>query len=285
MSAVVCARRSAGPWIAVSTLTGLLLGLALAGIWGPVLVAGDEADSFEALGLQYDREVRPLIHQYCQGCHSTALRTGELDLERFVGLAKVRRDSKAWVKVVEMLEQGEMPPEGSSQPLPEQRQALLGWVKRYLRAESLANAGDPGPVVLRRLSNAEYTYTIRDLTGIDLDPAREFPTDSAAGEGFTNAGNALVMSPGLLQKYLDAGKNIAQHAVLMPDGFRFSSERTRRDRTDEILAEIRQFYRRFVEVKDLGGRFGGRQCQRPRQHSHRAGWSPAAGKIFCCDAD
>ncbi len=52
--------------------------------------------------------------------------------------------------------------------------------------------------MLRRLSNAEYTYTLRDLTGVDsLDPAREFPVDGAAGEGFTNTGNALVMSPAL----------------------------------------------------------------------------------------
>ena len=27
------------------------------------------------------------------------------------------------------------------------------------------NAGDPGLVLVRRLSNAEYNYTIRDLTG------------------------------------------------------------------------------------------------------------------------
>ena len=202
--------------------------------------------------LRYGREVRPLIGQFCQSCHSTALRTGELDLERFTDMAEVRRDAGAWVKVVDMVERGEMPPEGSDQPLPEQREALLDWVKGYLRAESLANAGDPGPVVLRRLNNAEYTYTVRDLTGIALDPTREFPTDSAAGEGFTNAGNALVMSPGLLQKYLDAGKAIAQHAVLLPDGFRFSLQKTRRDWTDEILAEIRQFYGRYTEVRKLG---------------------------------
>ena len=107
-------------------------------------------------------------------------------------------------------------------------------------------------MVLRRLNNAEYTYTVQDLTGVDLHPTREFPTDSAAGEGFTNTGNALVMSPGLLQKYLDAGKAVAQHAVLLPDGFRFSSQKTRRDWTDEILAEIRQFYGRFTEIRKLG---------------------------------
>ena len=251
MGAVFCTRGSAGGGLAPALLVGLLC--LAATVSGGLLLASDEqAESFEALGVQYDREVRPLIGQFCQGCHSSALRTGELDLERFADLAEVRKDTGAWVKVVDMLERGEMPPEGSSQPLPEKRQALLEWVKGYLRAESLANAGDPGPVVLRRLNNAEYTYTVQDLTGVDLHPTREFPTDSAAGEGFTNTGNALIMSPGLLQKYLDAGKTVAQHAVLLPDGFRFSSQKTRRDWTDEILAEIRQFYGRFTEIRKLG---------------------------------
>ena len=102
--------------------------------------------------------------------------------------------------------------------------------------------------MLRRLSNAEYTYTIRDLTGVEsLDPAREFPVDGAAGEGFMNTGNALVMSPSLVTKYLDAGKDIASHAVLLPDGIRFSPKTTRRDWTEEILAEIREFYREFTD--------------------------------------
>ena len=102
--------------------------------------------------------------------------------------------------------------------------------------------------MLRRLSNAEYTYTVRDLTGAPLDPAKEFPADSASGEGFANTGNSLVMSPALLTKYLDAGKDIADHAVLLPDGFRFSPFSTRRDWTNEILAEIRDFYRRYSTV-------------------------------------
>src|SRR6185437_10349329 len=99
-----------------------------------------------------------------------------------------------------------------------------------------------GRVVVRRLSNAEYNNTVRDLTGVDLQPARDFPVDGAAGEGFTNAGDALVTSPTLLNKYLGAAKDIAAHAVLLPDGFRFSPAKTRRDWTEETLTELRTFY-------------------------------------------
>ncbi len=221
--------------------------------WMPSILTAEPArDQFAGLADEYVEQVRPMMQQFCLGCHSTALRVGELDLERFRTLTEVRRDTKAWLKVVEMLDNGEMPPVAAKQPAPEQRKELRGWVERYLHAEALANAGDPGPVVLRRLNNAEYTYTIRDLTGVGLNPAREFPTDSAAGEGFTNTGNALVMSPALLRKYLDAGKGIARHAVLLPDGFRFSPNATRRDWTDETLAEIRGFYGEFADTEDLG---------------------------------
>src|SRR5437899_10415808 len=55
------------------------------------------------------------------------------------------------------------------------------------------------------------------------------------------------MSPWLITKYFDAGKVIASHAMLLPDGIRFSSKTTRRDWADEILAQIRQFYLQFTD--------------------------------------
>ncbi|MBX9652280.1 DUF1592 domain-containing protein [bacterium] len=214
----------------------------------PLLAESREAVSFEDLSKQFDHQIHPLMKQFCLDCHSTAKLEGDLDLERFAKLEDVRSDSKAWVKVVEMLGNGEMPPKESKQLSAAQKKELLGWVEAYLHAEALSNAGDPGPVVLRRLNNAEYTYTVRDLTHVPLSPAREFPNDSAAGEGFSNTGNSLVMSPALLTKYMDAGKEIASHAVLLPEGFRFSPNTSRRDWTEENLAEIREFYSQYTEA-------------------------------------
>ena len=193
-----------------------------------------------------------MLQRYCLDCHDGETREGELDLERFKSLAEVRHDPGVWQKVTRQLADVEMPPEKKRQPTRQERKALSGWISRYLAAEAQANAGDPGPVVLRRLSNAEYTHTIRDLTGVDtLDPVREFPADNAAGEGFTNAGAAMVMSPALLEKYLDAAKEVATHLVLLPDGIRFSPYVTERDQTDAILGRIRALYRRYTT--DGGG--------------------------------
>ena len=205
----------------------------------------DRAAAPADLAGDYTAHVRPLIARYCLKCHSTRKQKGDLDLEQFTSLGPVRKQVRVWQGVLEMLESGAMPPKKSAQPPPHERRRLVAWVRGLLGAEAKAQAGDPGRVVLRRLSNAEYNNTVRDLTGVDLQPARDFPVDGAAGEGFTNAGDARVLSPTLLAKYLGAAKEISAHAVLLPDGFRFSPSRTRRDWTDEVLAELHTFYGPF----------------------------------------
>ncbi len=225
-----------GVWLACALLSTTCAGAA-------------EPDAMQALAGQYTDQIRPLVARHCLECHSTSAKEGELDLERFARLEDIRSATKVWLKVAEMLDNGEMPPKDAEPLPPDERKLLRGWIQSFLDAEALASAGDPGPVVLRRLSNAEYTYTVRDLTGVPLSPAREFPGDSAAGEGFTNAGNALVMSPSLLTKYLDAGKEIARHAILLPDGFRFSPNTTRRDWANDILAQIRGTYLRYTDAR------------------------------------
>ncbi|MBI1375796.1 MAG: DUF1592 domain-containing protein [Phycisphaera sp.] len=205
--------------------------------------------SFDA---PYRGAIQPLIKRYCYECHDDVDPEADVDLSRFRSIADIRGDAKTWVKVRKMLDTGQMPPRKSKQPTDDEHAQLAAWVRGYLTAEARSRAGDPGRVVLRRLSNAEYTYTVRDLTGVDtLDPTREFPVDGAAGEGFTNTGESLSMSPALVDKYLSAAKSIAEHTVFLPDGIRFSEHTSRRDQTDEMIAQIRAFYR--AQSDDRGG--------------------------------
>ncbi len=195
----------------------------------------------------FQESILPLLGTYCLDCHSTETQKGDLDLERFASVSEIKKHPEVWEKVLSQIDDQEMPPKKKRQPSPEQMIQLTSWVQSILNEVALAQSGDPGPVVLRRLSNMEYTYTIRDLTKIEsLNPLREFPVDGAAGEGFTNVGAGLVMSPSLLSKYLDAAKEVAAHAVLTSEGLHFSEHTTRRDWTDETLTKIREFYGRYA---------------------------------------
>ena len=208
--------------------------------------AGRAADSAEQAHAAFASQVGPLVARYCHECHAGDAVEGDVDLASFGTAADMRNQIKVWQRVAEVVGDGQMPPPDARQPTEAERESLRQGLRAFLAAEAVAHAGDPGRVVLRRLNNAEYTWTIRDLTGVaSLDPAREFPVDAGAGEGFTNTGQSLVMSPALVTKYLDAAKSVAGHAVLLPDGFRFSAADSRAGWTEEAVDRIRGFYAKF----------------------------------------
>jgi hypothetical protein len=102
-------------------------------------------------------------------------------------------------------------------------------------------------VLARRLSNAEYHYTIRDLTGgVDMRPTKEFPVDPANPAGFDNSGESLSMSPALLNKYLQAAREAPITWSSSPTGSH--SRRIwrwpRRIATSTASPKIIDFYRR-----------------------------------------
>ena len=217
---------------------------------GVVSSLGQSADLDKA----YRAEVRPLLDQFCFDCHADDDAEADIDLNSFQSADDIRRNIKVWIKVDDMLSSRQMPPKKSDQPSDAQRGKLQKWVYAFLLEEAKARAGDPGQVVLRRLNNDEYNYSVRDLTGVaSLNPTREFPIDGASGEGFTNTGDALVMSPALVSKFLDAGKEVEQHAVLLPDGIRFSKYVTERDRADDLMNRIQRFYAKYIETGSNAG--------------------------------
>jgi hypothetical protein len=144
---------------------------------------------------QFNASVRPFLTDYCVSCHSGAKPMAQLDLQRFSSVAAVVEDHPHWSLILQKLSAKQMPPTGAKQPAAEARQKVIEWADGLLKYEARKNAGDPGLVLARRLSNAEYNYSIRDLTGVDIRPAREFPVDPANPTGFDNSGESLAMSP------------------------------------------------------------------------------------------
>jgi hypothetical protein len=213
-----------------------------------LLLGTDVSADDKQLEPQFQDSFANLIAGHCLECHSTEVAEADVDLEKLLDWRNLSNNALVLQRALEQIKTQQMPPAESKQLSSEQKQQLLTWSNAWLRTEAQRQAGDPGPVVLRRLNNAEYTYTLRDLTGIPtLDPAKEFPADGAAGEGFSNAGAALAMSPAMVQKYLDAGKGVAKYAVVLPDGIRFEANPSSSDMTNQLLDSIRSFYARYTD--------------------------------------
>jgi hypothetical protein len=199
-----------------------------------------------ALDRQFQQTVRPFVAKYCIQCHSGQTPAAQLDLKAYTTIETVTRDYPRWALVLEKLTAKEMPPKPVPPPPEEARQQVIDWIQAVRTEELRKNAGDPGLVLPRRLSNAEYNYTIRDLTGHDMQPAREFPVDPANPAGFDNSGESLTMSPALLNKYLQSARGVADHMVLTPDGIDFAPYPmlVETDRDKYSIQRIVSFYHR-----------------------------------------
>ena len=156
------------------------------------------AQSFEA-------DVAPLVKGSCLACHGDRTVT-PLNLARLGHDLGDRETYRAWERVYERLEKGEMPPAAARQPEAALLDAALGSLKRALVDANLAARG-PQRTPLRRLTRLEYAYTIEDLLGIDGAVAQALsltlPAEADSG-GFDTVAANQSLSPLHVRSYLDA---------------------------------------------------------------------------------
>ena len=95
---------------------------------------------------------------------------------------------------------------------------------------------------MRRLTGGEYTYTIRDLTGLDLKFDRDFASDSVGGEGFTNFGDVQFVEDTSIERYLEAAKLVADHAVVGAGPLEFYTDTGKTGLELSALSRINDLY-------------------------------------------
>ncbi len=168
---------------------------------------------------KFAKHVGPFLQKYCFDCHAGGAEEGGLTLDEFAKPEAFAKNRKTAELVFKMLNAGVMPPEEGAQPKMEERQAAVDWIDAKLNYVDCDLPPDPGRVTIRRLNRAEYNNTIRDLVGIDFEPAADFPSDEV-GNGFDNIGDVLSLPPLLLEKYLEAAETIAKKSIVAhPDRY------------------------------------------------------------------
>lgn len=192
-------------------------------ILGPLLLAWSGAVAYTADPAQpgqptvpsYEREIAPLIQKYCLRCHSLEKKRGGIVLDQEKTDADILNKRSLWERVGDNLRTGEMPPPGSAKPNAAEMEQIERWLSGVVFKDACTGPRDPGRVTLRRLNRAEYNNTIRDLVGVDFQPAKDFPADDV-GYGFDNIGDVLSLPPLLMEKYLEAADQIIEKAWARP---------------------------------------------------------------------
>ena len=169
--------------------------------------------SVSASAATFTRDITPLLKKYCYDCHGDGIHKSGIALDSYRTVADVLAARKTWESVLRVVTRHEMPDaDASAFPSLAEREILATFIEREL-FQLDATRPDPGRVTLRRLNRAEYNNAIRDLIGLDLKPAADFPPDDS-GYGFDNIGDVLSLPPSLLEKYLTAADRALDQAIV-----------------------------------------------------------------------
>ena len=155
-----------------------------------------------------------LLQQYCLGCHAGDSPAGGLALKGIDSQDPPTRPD-VWERVIRKLGAGEMPPAGAPRPDTDALEAFRNGLIEDLDTAA-RRVPYAGRTVIRRLNRSEYANAIRDILNIDTPIANRLPPDGQAS-GFDNIGDALSMSPLLLERYLKAARQVSQLAVGVSD--------------------------------------------------------------------
>jgi mono/diheme cytochrome c family protein len=175
-----------------------------------VSVASAQESADRAPG--FTKTIVPFLHAHCTACHGGEEPEGGLRLDKYKTNSNVQTDYERWQIIRRMVNESQMPPADEEQPTGEQVQQFVAAIDEELATFDCSAVKRPGRVTLQRLNRVEYNNTIRDLVGLDLSLADDFPSDDV-GEGFDNIGDVLTLPPILLEKYLAAAQTIAEKAV------------------------------------------------------------------------
>lgn len=151
-----------------------------------------------------------VIEEYCVRCHSERRLRGNLSLEGF-DADNPEAMGEVAEKMIVKLRAGMMPPPGVSRPEGDTLEVLVAALEDRLDAVA-ERSPNPGSRTFQRLNQAEYAASVRSLLGLQIDGADYLPPDTKSAN-FDNIADVQMLSPTLLDAYLNAAAEVSRLAV------------------------------------------------------------------------
>ncbi len=187
----------------------------------PLAGAGSTLEKVSAVDSPIDHEgfvahVQPTMKQFCYSCHNADKQQGNIRLDTLDWDLVNGPHAESWRTVLDVLNAGEMPPEGRSQPSAEQRRKMVDWMTQSLAVAAKARRGE-SQLAFRRLTRAQYTHSLNELLGLPIDFGAQLPPDAKSEMGFTNSAQTLATSPLHVEYYQQIAREALDKAVMTGD--------------------------------------------------------------------
>ena len=156
----------------------------------------------------YTNEVQPVIENYCYKCHGEEKQKGEMRFDNLDWDMVNGFDGEKWNLMLNEINLGEMPPDDQDQLSNEERKILVDWISKNLEIATAAKQKD-NKTVMRRLTKSQYTNSLNQLLGVNINFGDVLPNDGKSKMGFTNNGNILQTS----SLHIDYYQKLAREAL------------------------------------------------------------------------
>lgn len=211
----------------------------------PFVLAGAESRAQEAPA---PSSVRAFTKEHCSTCHSADDPEAGLNIDALSVRLEEPGTFKKWVRILDRVKTGEMPPADSSDLELSAREHFTEVTSKWLKSYQEEEHRRLGRVQARRLTNLHLERTLQDLLGIDIPLAIELP-DEPRTDGFTTVADGQPMSHFQLERHLGLVDVALDEAFRRAGSF---GESTRRSLSARQLAR-RNSRRRTREPELLDG--------------------------------
>ena len=163
----------------------------------------------------FHTSIRPALEQSCLECHGPKKQKGKFRIDNLDPNLINGGDKDWWLEVMEVLSNGEMPPDDSKINLSDENRSLtIDWLATELQKASLMSRIEKGASSFRRLTRYEYNYALEDLLGVSLRTDEVLPPETSSEDGFKNSSELLQMSPMQFQMYREIGLKALKRATV-----------------------------------------------------------------------
>ncbi len=159
-----------------------------------------------------DAELTQAVQKNCSVCHNDKSKSqfGNVTLEHY-DVAAAAKDPELSERMIRKVRAGMMPPPNGPKPPAETLVALVERVEAKVDAAARLDP-NPGNRAFQRLNRAEYRSAVKDLLGLDIDPAKWLPLDTMSGN-FDNIADAQFLNATVTEAYLNAAEDISRMAI------------------------------------------------------------------------
>jgi hypothetical protein len=159
--------------------------------------------------------IATFVKAHCFDCHSGDSVEAGLDVTSLNWQATTIRDLEPLVRVLDRVQDGEMPPESEPQPADDARTTFLSELDLTLTSLDRQRIARDGRAMKRRLNRYEYENSLRDLLNLPWIQIRDRLPEDGELYRYNKLGEALDVSHVQMSRYMSAAEDALRQAMIV----------------------------------------------------------------------